>query len=89
MTKAVIPELSTNSTWEDIKKYLTWLSDSRYQYHLDDMPDDIIWYDDDEMDERTLRILSTNHNILWGYRDSNITDSNIVDAIWENYFQNH
>ena len=85
----IIPNLDANSTWEDIKKYLNWLSNSPYQYHLDDTPEDIIWHDGDKVDEGTVCRLSRNHEILWGYRDANITDINIVAAIWDNYFQNH
>ena len=59
-----IPKLKKNSTKKEVKGYLKWLADSKYSYHIDDNPEDIIW-EEFEMTEKKIKQLRKNTDIMW------------------------
>ena len=55
-----LPRLDVNATFEDVKKYLEWLSESKYDYHIDDDPSEIWSFSEEEQE-----ILKHNSDIMW------------------------
>lgn len=84
LSEEKIPVLTDKASWEDIQSYLKWLAKSKYQYHIEDDPHDIIAFD-----KKTANILSKNSDIMWGYNDRpenrSISDKKLMDMIWDAY----
>lgn len=76
LTAEAIPVLSESATWEDVKKYLLWLKDSEYAYHIDDNPYDIVTFT-----EPVAAVLKANSDILWKHASDKMGTN-----LWEVYF---
>ena len=59
-----IPKLKKNSTKKEIKGYLKWLAGSKYSYHIDDNPEDVLW-DLHSMTKKKIKRLRRNTDIMW------------------------
>lgn len=79
-----IPVLTETSPWEEIEAYLKWLYASKYQYHIDDDPEDI-----DSFDDATKKLLRANSDIMWGYNErpenKSISDKDLMNMLWDVY----
>jgi len=72
--------LNTDSTKEDITKYLKQLASNRYAYHIDDHPLEIEWDGaGTPPDKETLRLITDNASIL---HDQEVMS---WDEVWEVY----
>lgn len=70
-----VPKLSLNPDEEEVIRYLSWLNNSKFAYHIDDTPYDIVF--NFEISLMDLIILQGNHMIMWWHHDSTF--------LWDNY----
>lgn len=68
--------LPKESKWENVVEYLVWLAKSPFDYHIDDDPEDI----DSFTDEQKL-ILRSNSDIMWSFA----ADKRSGEELWEVY----
>ena len=68
--------LPKESKWENVVEYLKWLVKSPFDYHIDDDPEDI----DSFTDEQKV-ILRNNSDIMWSFA----VDKRRGDELWEVY----
>ena len=76
LSAEAIPVLSTDATWEDVKKYLLWLKDSEFAYHIDDNPEEVVTFSED-----VAKLLKKNSDIVWKHA-SDEEGTNL----WEVYY---
>jgi hypothetical protein len=68
--------LPKNSKWENVVEYLKWLAKSDFDYHIDDDPEDIEGFTDEQK-----VILRSNSDIMWSFA----ADKRRGDELWEVY----
>lgn len=68
--------LSKNSKWENVVEYLKWLAKSDFDYHIDDDPEDIESFTDEQK-----VILRSNSDIMWSFAEGKLIGENL----WEIY----
>ena len=77
-TEKDIPRLDDKSTFEDVKKYIKWLSNSKdYCYHIDDDVRDVF---ETSKPSYIVAILVKNEEVMWSFK----TDPS-GNNLWEHY----
>lgn len=64
--------LPTDSVWENVVEYLKWLARSNFVYHIDDNPEDIENFTDEQ-----IVVLRSNSDIMWSFATSELKGGNL------------